>query len=445
MKTPISDFIKKYAESSAFRLHMPGHKGKDFLGIERHDITEIDGADSLYHANGIIKESEQNASELFGTGATFYSCEGSSLSIRAMLYLAKLYSGEDGGYILAGRNAHSSFLSASALIGFDIEWIYPESEESYLSCSLNGERLEKIISDREKKPFAVYLTSPDYLGNISDVESVAAVCRKYSILLLVDNAHGAYLKFLEKSEHPIDLGADMCCDSAHKTLPVLTGGSYLHISKNAPDLLAQNAKDALALFGSTSPSYLILESLDNANLYLSDGYKQKLACASKIIDGLKRNLISAGFELFGNEKMKLSVKTRSVGYSGYELAQHLKKEGIICEFADPDFVVLMFSAENADEASLAIKKALSQVEKREPVSILVPIIAPPEICMTPREAIFAKKETVALSKALGRVFAGSNITCPPAVSLIVAGERINDSVIEACKYYGVEHCIVAKE
>ena len=134
MNTPICDFVKRYAEGDSIKLHMPGHKGKSFLGIESFDITEIDGADSLYEANGIIAESERNASELFGC-RTYYSTEGSSQCIKAMMYLLYLYAKSRGEkpYILAGRNTHKAFHSAAALLDIEVDWIYPKNE-GYLSC-----------------------------------------------------------------------------------------------------------------------------------------------------------------------------------------------------------------------------------------------------------------------------------------------------------------------
>ena len=161
MNTPICDFINEYAKKESLRFHMPGHKGKSQLGFEKYDITEIAGADSLYHADGIIKESEENATELFGSGTTLYSTEGSSHVIRAMLYLVKLYSGQTDGYILAGRNAHSSFISACALNDVDIEWIYPPKDSSYLSCVISAEILENALRCVDKMRICVYVTSPE--------------------------------------------------------------------------------------------------------------------------------------------------------------------------------------------------------------------------------------------------------------------------------------------
>jgi arginine/lysine/ornithine decarboxylase len=129
-------------------------------------------------------------------------------------------------------------------------------------------------------------------------------------LLLIDNAHGAYLEFLQNSMHPIKLGADICCDSAHKTLPVLTGGAYLHTK-----VFSDKAKSALALFGSTSPSYLILQSLDAANKYISDGYKEKLTDFVKTVDTLKETLVENGYVLCGNEPLKITIKAKEYGYS----------------------------------------------------------------------------------------------------------------------------------
>ena len=250
MNTPIIDFVKEYEQKNMARFHMPGHKGKNFLGVEMYDITEIDGADVLGTADGIIAESENNASVLFGTGHTYYTTQGSTTAICAMLALVK----KQNGIILAARNVHKAFVHACALLDMDVQWLMDSGASTVLKCEVTAKTVEDKINSMAQKPVAVYLTSPDYLGNIQDIPQISKVCSKHNIPLLVDNAHGAYLGFLETSLHPIHLGATVCCDSAHKTLPVLTGGAYLHISKDAPKELIDNARASLALFSSTSPS-----------------------------------------------------------------------------------------------------------------------------------------------------------------------------------------------
>ncbi len=445
MNTPICDFVRKYAENKALRLHMPGHKGVTTLGCENLDITEIEGADSLYEAQGIIRESEKNASTLFGCD-TYYSTEGSSQCIRAMLYLATLYAKETNRkpLIYAGRNAHKTFITACALIDFQIEWLYPEEDESYLCCSVTPESLEKLLNEAEEKPVAVYLTSPDYLGNIADIEGISQVCRKHGVLLLVDNAHGAYLKFLEKSQHPIDLGADICCSSAHKTLPVLTGGAYLHISDSAPEIFKGRAKDALSLFGSTSPSYLILQSLDMANKYMAEEYREKLSVFLPSVQKLKEKLTHKGYTLKGDEELKITISTKPYGYKGTDLAEILVTENIVCEFSDPDFLVLMLTPENTEEDLHRLSDVLCSIPALSPITTPAPVFHKPVAVMSVRETVFSQSEVIKAQDSIGRILASTNVGCPPAVPLVVCGERIDKSIADRFSYYSVESCTVIK-
>ncbi len=440
MKTPICDFVKDYCKNNAARLHMPGHKGKDMLGFENADITEIVGADSLFEANGIIAESERNASTLFGAN-TFYSTEGCSHCIRAMLYLLKLQ--EKKPLIFAGRNAHKSFLSAAALLDLEVEWI-PSEDTNYLSGKINLNQLEHELSDVRDRFKAVYITSPDYLGNISDVKAISEICKRQNAVLCVDNAHGAYLKFLSESCHPIDLGADMCCDSAHKTLPVLTGGAYLHVSKNTSYDFSGNAKNALSVFGSTSPSYLILQSLDKANEYVYNGYKERLAEFISLVETAKQTLCSQGFVLSGNEKLKIVISAKEYGYYGFELADELLKRNVVCEFSDRDFTVLMLTPENGKSDIDLLVNALKAIEKKEKINEIPPKSQPRKRLMTLRKALFAESENIDASKSEGRILSQFNISCPPAVPIAVCGEVIDKTAVDAFRYYGIEHISVVK-
>ena len=446
MTTPICDFVRGYAESRTVRLHMPGHKGSAVLGMERLDITEILGADSLYEADGIIAESERNAGGLFGAN-TFYSTEGSSQCIRAMLYLAVLCArgqGIDRPVIAAGRNAHKTFLSAAALLDLDVSWLCPDTQDSYLSCAVTAPMLERFFHGTEGKPTAVYLTSPDYLGNTVDIAAIAEVCHRHGVLLLVDNAHGAYLKFLPGSRHPMDLGADMCCDSAHKTLPVLTGGAYLHISHAAPKCFSEQAKSALAMFGSTSPSYLILQSLDAANRVLSQGYAAAITDLAALVAQCRARLTAHGYVCTGDEPMKLTVCPKSYGYTGRELSQILREQGIECEFADPDFLVLMFTPAITVADIERLTEVLLAVPRRAAVMSAPPMPHCPERVMSVRAAAFSASETLPAQACLGRILAAATVGCPPAVPIVVCGERIDADAVAQFAYYGIETCTVVK-
>lgn len=442
MNTPICDFVKKYADSQPVRLHMPGHKGLDVLGFEKFDITEIDGADELFSADGIIAESEKNASEIFGC-RTVYSAGGSTLCIQAMLYLLMQNAPKgEKPCILAGRNAHKAFVNASALLDIDIEWIYPAPEESYLRCSVTPRELEKRLNECDRQPCAVYLTSPDYLGNILDIQGLAAVCRRVGVPLAVDNAHGAYLKFLPKSLHPIDLGADICCDSAHKTLPVITGGAYLHISDSAPASFSQNAKTALSIFASSSPSYLILQSLDAMNARASE-FSTALREFLPLVHELKEKIKSNGFHLIGDEPLKITILPKNLGYTGDELSEVLQKSGIYSEFHDPDALVLMLSPFCKNDLK-KLSSTLLSLEKKTPIFISPPCVPRPKRAISPRTALLSASKTVPAASSLGRISAAAAVSCPPAIPLVTSGEIIDEDALKCFEYYGIEQNRVVK-
>ena len=440
MTTPIVDFLREYSLAENARFHMPGHKGTGFFGCEKYDITEIGGADVLYSASGIIAESENNASSLFGTAHTFYSTEGSTLAIKAMLSLAAQNMPDHR--IVAARNCHKAFVYAVGWLGLKVDWIYPENNTVYGSA-VTPESIEKAILAGEK-PCAVYITSPDYLGHISDIQGISRVCQKHSVPLLADNAHGAYTAFLESTLHPIHLGADACCDSAHKTLPVLTGGAYLHISKNAPELFCDYARSALDSFASTSPSYLILQSLDLCNKLLASGYAEKLKkCISKL-DDIKQALIDLGISIYKSEPLKFVIETKKIGYIGTELADILRIDNLEVEFSDDDYIVAMFSPDNEDRDFDRLIDAIKKLPKKQPIESKAIYPSIPQKIMSIRSAMLSKSETVYLYEAEGRVCASPTVSCPPAVPVVMSGELVSKEEVLLLEKYGIDKIEVVK-
>lgn len=182
MDTPIVDFVKEYIENNGTRFHMPGHKGHVFFGLEPYDITEIKGADVLHHGDGIIAKSEKNASELFGSGRTHYSTEGSTHCIKAMLAILAMQRKDRKRrpYLLAARNVHRSMIDACALLDLDIHFMKHQSN-SLCTCVISAEILKDALAKEDALPLAVYVTTPDYLGQTTDISALARVCKQYDI------------------------------------------------------------------------------------------------------------------------------------------------------------------------------------------------------------------------------------------------------------------------
>lgn len=424
MNTPICNFLENYTNENKLRLHMPGHKG-EFA----HDITEINGADSLYESDnsgGIIGMSETLAAGLFGAKKTCYSCEGSTLGIQAGLAVLKAQGCKT---IAASRYSHRALASAAALLHMNIKWLYPNE---YLSANVTYDASAVRGVD------AIFIPNIDYYGGTWKFVNP-------KIPTLIDNAHGAYLKFVDKRKfgteylHPLELGFPlMSAESAHKTLPVLTGGGYLHFSDGVD---FSRAKEMMSLFGTTSPSYLILESLDRFNSMIADNV-QMINNACEAVAELKARLETAGIPLVKSDPLRITINARECGQSGKEYAQGLRANGVECEMADENYVVLLFSAvttlEDCERAEMAILFS--------PMGSPLPQVKFPAIKPTANmpmwDAMFQPRRIVALEQARGEVCASFCATCPPGVPLVMPGEIFDHNVIDALKIYGVKQVSV---
>lgn len=423
MTTPISDFLEKYTTSGALRLHMPGHNG-----AIPHDITEIEGADSLYETDrtkSIIGESEKNAAEIFGADRTCYSCGGSTLSIQAALAILKAQGCKT---IAASRYSHKSLASAAALLHMNVKWLYPEE---YLCADVDysGEALDGAD--------AVFMTNIDYLGG---------GCRKpkTDLPIICDNAHGAYLRFVDKEKfgnkylHPSEFGFPVIsAESAHKTLPVMTGGSYLHFYGTD----YTRAKELMSVFGSSSPSYLILESLDKFNKHISERPEiVNHACES--VAYLKNKLMDYEVPLKDSDPLRVVVKAYEYGYNGFNYADKLRQNGVECEYSDRNHTVLLFSAATTHRDCQRALTAMTLIPKKKPIPMATYPVLAPKAALPAYDALFMPQKRVPLAKAVGFVCGGIFAPCPPCVPLVMPGEIISDEAAEVLRLYNVKEVSV---
>ncbi len=444
METPIYTFLQNYAAKAPLRMHMPGHKGGapvlELAYMYAYDLTEISGADSLFEAEGIIAESERNAARLFGTEETAYSCGGSTLCIQAMLYLMR----QEGRRVVAARTVHRAFLNACVLLGMEITWVYPSEEKGILSGCYTARDFERVLSSLNGEPACVYVTSPDYLGHLADIASIAEVSHRYGAPLLVDNAHGAHLAFLEENRHPMALGADLCCDSAHKMLPCLTGCAYLHTSRKE---YAGKLKGAMGVFGSTSPSYLMLLSLDLCNRFLEEDARERLSYAAEFALGLRKRFEDKlVFAADGGDPLHIAIDTAAMGCDGRDLAAQLEELGCYVEYAGREAVVLLLSAVETEESLERLEECLwaCDVVPDWTVQTQPPAFPRPERVYSVREAVLGGSEVIPAEQALGRICAGVRVPCPPAVPIVISGERIDEQVLRTLRYYGIDQAEVMR-
>lgn len=419
----------KEKEFSSF--HTPGHKCSDILPQEllRLDFTELPDTDSLYEADGIILNTEKRLERLFGTKRTLISSGGCTLAIQTMLMLAS----RRGKKMLFTRNIHRSAVNTCVLAGIEPVWIMPKSDSAFFTGRITAEDADKAFSENPDAS-ALYVTSPDYYGEISDIKGLAGVCHKYGKLLLVDNAHGSHLAFCHKNMHPIALGADMSSCSLHKTLPVLTGGAVLNI---ADEELSVHAKQTMALFGSTSPSYVIMASVDICCDYL-EKHRDEYSRLEERTGKIKRLAEERGLVMPSGlcDPLRVCINTSCAGISPDEQTDFFHSFKVEPEFCDGENAVFICTPFNSDTDFERLEAAVGSLcgngsnKKPERISL-------PECVAMPREAVFSETKRVAVKNSLGLVSAESACPCPPGVPVVMPGERIDENVISSLCRYGI--------
>ncbi len=427
--TPLRTALDEYIAKDLSRFHMPGHKGSEcFPEYYKYDVTEVVGTDSLFEASGAIAETEKRFSEIYGSGASLLSAGGSTLCIQAMLATTL----NKGDSFIIARNCHASAVNAAALLGLLPVWINPRDIRS----------AEKAFAENPWVK-AVYLTSPDYFGVMSDIGAFSALCKKYGAKLLVDNAHGAHLRFFPKELHPIRLGADMCADSLHKTLPVFTGGALLHLKDGS---LYEKAKQKMRLFGSTSPSYLIMLSADSCIEYLETKARSDFAKLNGRVAGLRYKAFEHGLapKTRNVEPARLTLSVTATEKNAAEFENSLREHGIEPEYVNSEWAVLMASPFNTEKDFERLSSFIDDSFGNGCSALEERLSAMPERKLPLRDAVFSESESVPVKYARGRVAASLVLPCPPCIALASPGEEINEELQSLFVKYGIETINVVK-
>lgn len=445
-KTPLVDALKNFDKISPAYFCIPSHhRGKgasssftEVFGktVLKYDLTETPLTDDLHEADGAIKEAESLASELFGSDRTFFLVNGTTCANEAMI-ISSVCEGEK---ILVARNCHKSVLMGLIISGASPVYIEPEISGVFSAFgSISPEKVELAFKNHPDIK-AFILTSPTYYGIGSDLQKIADICHSHGALLLVDEAHGSHFAFSDKlPKTALSCGADMVSQSTHKTLNSMTQSSMLHVKGSLVDISKVDA--ALKIVQSTSPSYILMASLDaarqNAALNGRTAVCRMLDITSYIrsalssIDGVSCPENVDGNEVFSFDKTRIIFSVK--GISGFSLSEILlEKYNICCEMADNYNVVSIIgssdSYEDADRLINAVKEIAATVNSGKIKEFSLP--HRPPMAMTPRKAFFAKSTRTNFKDSVGKVSAEMIAPYPPGIPVIYPGEVITEEIYE---------------
>ena len=356
--------LKKYKRKNIVPMHMPGHKRKRCIknDIPYHiDITEIDGFDNLHNPAGILKDCQSNATCLFNTKQTFFLVNGSTCGILASIKSVCDY----GEKIILPKNCHKSVYHVIELLNLNSVFIPTYCDDNNITKDIKTEILEKIINENTDAK-CVFITSPTYEGVISDIKRISEICHKHNILLIVDEAHGAHLFIENKSA--IDMGADIVINSSHKTLPSLTQTAMLHICSDRVN--TKTIQHNLSVFMSSSPSYILLCSLDECvHFLIKNGYKFydrmlkninwfKAKCKS--LKHLK--ILENNDKFFDIDQSKIVILTSNSNITGSQLSEMLRKHKVELEMAYTNYAIAYATMFDTKNDFKKLYKALKKID-----------------------------------------------------------------------------------
>ena len=431
--------LQELFQNEDLSFHMPGHKGGPegplglWLGdILRYDQTEIGPLDNIHDPSGPIYNSERQVAALYGTKATYFTTNGSSAGLIAAL----LASAPSGAEVIVPRNAHKAILSGLILGDYLPRFVAPLWQDGFF-LGVSPESLQAQLAAYPAVD-TVVLVHPSYEGVGGGLAELVQIARAAHCRVVVDEAHGAHFAF-HKALPPsaVHSGADWVVQSAHKTLSALTGAAWVHrLNDNFSD---ECLRSRLSLVQSTSPSWLLLASLDLAGQELREQGEAKLnraiAQVSELVAAIEKHsplvqwLPPRGFQ---QDLLKVNLLTRDLGYSGYELAQHLESQGIYAEMAKEHSLLLMFTLADADRSFDHLLSCLGRLRPGKPSSGAGALGPPPmpKAVMRPRAAYLAPVQRVSEEGAVGRVAARPVYAYPPGIPLIYPGEEVNRELLD---------------
>ncbi len=420
--------INKITEG-VYPFHMPGHKRQAewLCGLADTDITEVAGADDLHAPVGIIKEAQTRAAKYFGTVATIFLTGGSTAGVLSAVSAVCRF----GDSIVIARNCHKSVYNACKINHLRTEYVYPTLKHR---IGAFGEVLPADVDAAMKKSGAktVVITSPTYEGVVSDIKTIARVVHKNGGILIVDAAHGAHLglnDYFPKSAR--NLGADIVIESAHKTLPCLTGAALLHICSHRVSYM--NIQSALGIFETSSPPYPILCSISRAltKIQQTDLFTPYVKRIEQFYERAAAFKNLCLFESAEFDKGKIVISTEKADISGFELKKTLLEDyKIELEMAMPNYALAMTSVADTDEGFDRLISALAAIDSSLSPAKKTVLFAPPVL-----EKVFEPFEGenevfLPAKNSLGKISAEYIFAYPPGSPIIAPGERITASALE---------------
>lgn len=444
--TPLIDGLKKYIKEENIRMHMPGHKAKALKTIvdllPELDLTEVRGVDNLHKARGIIKESQDYAARVFKAKHSFYSVNGTTGGI----YASVVSQTSPGDKVLIARDSHKAVYQSLILGNLECDYLYPKYDvDNAMLIDIDKEGLEeKLKNDKDIK--LVVVNYPSYYGVASDIEGIRKVVHKYGRILLVDEAHGSHLAFhqdLPKSA--LEAGADIVIQSTHKTLPAFTQSSIVHVGTDRVDL--EKLKLNMQIFQTTSPSYILLSSIDYAVDYMDKhGYKElnriikKIDEISDYLEKLPNVTIYNGRNIkmppYDFDKTKFLFKID--GISGTRLEEILRDDyKIQVELSDHYYCLALLTALDQDGDLEELKFAIEDISKNDKYrrnlydkKILDIRTIKPKIILPSHKAFYSDKISVQLKDSVNKICGEFIIPYPPGIPILTPGEEITEEIID---------------